>query len=79
MFFQGFESAGVPPMQTRRTPHFLNGVLIGAMSTLGLALVAILGFLWICLLSRKGNLSEKYVKVDKQHVPDRGKSIISQC
>ncbi|XP_039140237.1 LRR receptor-like serine/threonine-protein kinase FEI 1 isoform X1 [Dioscorea cayenensis subsp. rotundata] len=74
---QGFESAGVPPMQTRRTPHFLNGVLIGAMSTLGLALVAILGFLWICLLSRKGNLSEKYVKVDKQHVPNIGTKLVT--
>lgn len=58
---------------TRKTSHFLNGIMIGAMSTMGLALLVILGFLWVCLLSRKGKMGEKYVKVDKQHLQDVGK------
>ena len=46
--------------------------MIGAMSTMGLALLVILGFLWVCLLSRKGKMSETYVKVDEQRVQDIG-------
>ena len=46
--------------------------MIGAMSTMGLALLVILGFLWVCLLSRKGKMSETYVKVDEERVQDIG-------
>lgn len=59
-------------MPTKRLSHYLNGILIGAMSTMGLALVVLLSFLWICLLSKKGKLGEKYTKVNKQHAQDKG-------
>ena len=53
-----------------KTSHFLNGIVIGSMSTLALALIAVLGFLWVCLLSRKKSIGGNYVKMDKQTVPD---------
>jgi hypothetical protein len=59
---------GVSPIN--KTSHFLNGVVIGSMSTLVLALIAVLGFLLICLLSRKKSIGGNYVKMDKQTVPD---------
>ncbi|XP_019706723.1 LRR receptor-like serine/threonine-protein kinase FEI 1 [Elaeis guineensis] len=70
-------SPGIPPVSTKRTTHFLNGIIIGAMSTMALALVAVLGFLWICLLSRKGKVGGKYIKVDKQFVQDVGSKLIA--
>ncbi|ONM32688.1 ATP binding protein [Zea mays] len=48
------------------------------MSTLALALVAVLGFLWICLLSRKKSIGGNYVKMDKQTVPDGAKLVTYQ-
>lgn len=59
-------------MPTKRLSRYLNGILIGAMSTMGLALLVLLSFLWICLLSKKGKLSEKYTKVNKQLDRDKG-------
>ncbi|KAI4992140.1 hypothetical protein ZWY2020_046632 [Hordeum vulgare] len=61
---------GVSPITSNnKTSHFLNGVVIGSMSTMAVALVAVLGFLWVCLLSRKKN-GVNYVKMDKPTVPD---------
>ena len=65
---------GVSPINNNKTSHFLNGIVIGAMSTLALALIAVLGFLWICLLSRKKSIGGNYVKMDKQTVPDGNES-----
>jgi hypothetical protein len=39
------------------------------MSTMAVALIAVMGFLWVCLLSRKKN-GVDYVKMDKPTVPD---------
>jgi ABC-type glucose/galactose transport system permease subunit len=63
---------GVSPISNnkKKTSRFLNGVVIGSMSTLALALIAVLGFLWICLLSRKKSVGGNYVKMDKKTVPD---------
>jgi hypothetical protein len=61
---------GVSPINNNKTSHFLNGIVIGSMSTLAVALIAVLGFLWICLLSRKKSIGGNYVKMDKQTVPD---------
>nr|XP_029123441.1 LRR receptor-like serine/threonine-protein kinase FEI 1 isoform X2 [Elaeis guineensis] len=72
-----FDSPGIPQIATKRTTHFLNGIIIGAMSTMALALVAVLGFLWICLLSRKGKVEGEYIKVDKQFVQDIGTKLIT--
>ncbi|XXG40162.1 hypothetical protein AAC387_Pa01g0948 [Persea americana] len=63
---------GVSGVPTKRLSRYLNGILIGAMSTMGLALLVLLSFLWICLLSKKGKLSEKYTKVNKQLDRDKG-------
>jgi hypothetical protein len=69
---------GVSPINNNKASHFLNVVVIGSMSTMALALIAILGFLWICLLSRKKNIGGNYVKMDKQGVPD-GNLIQCSC
>ncbi|PUZ68069.1 hypothetical protein GQ55_3G485300 [Panicum hallii var. hallii] len=71
-------SAGVSPINNNKTSHFLNGIVIGSMSTLALALIAVLGFLWICLLSRKKSIGGNYVKMDKQTVPDGAKLVTYQ-
>ncbi|PUZ68074.1 hypothetical protein GQ55_3G486000 [Panicum hallii var. hallii] len=71
-------SAGVSPINNNKTSHFLNGIVIGSMSTLAVALIAVLGFLWICLLSRKKSIGGNYVKMDKQTVPDGAKLVTYQ-
>ncbi|XP_072957397.1 LRR receptor-like serine/threonine-protein kinase FEI 1 isoform X1 [Typha angustifolia] len=68
---------GITPIPTKKTSHFLNGIIIGSMSTMALALVVVLGFLWICLLSRKGNLGGRYVQVDKQNGQDYGTKLVT--
>lgn len=71
---------GVSPINNNKTSHFLNGIVIGSMSTLALALIAVLGFLWICLLSRKKSIGGNYVKMDKQTLPDGNEfDTISYC
>ncbi|XP_058109274.1 LRR receptor-like serine/threonine-protein kinase FEI 2 [Magnolia sinica] len=70
----GNDASTVPP---KRLSHYLNGVLIGAMSTMGLALVVLLAFLWICLLSKKGKIGKKYTKVDKQLDHDTGTKLVT--
>ncbi|CAL9077078.1 LRR receptor-like serine/threonine-protein kinase FEI 2 [Musa acuminata AAA Group] len=72
-----FSSPGISSIPTKRSSHFLNGVILGAMTTMALALVSILGFLWICLLSRKEKLAENYVKVQKQLVQDVGTKLVT--
>ncbi|KAK2663951.1 hypothetical protein Ddye_002525 [Dipteronia dyeriana] len=57
------DEAAVP---TKRSSHYMKGVLIGAMSTMGLALVVLLAFLWICLLSKKERALKRYTEVRKQ-------------
>lgn len=51
----------------------MKGVLIGAMATLGLALVVILSFLWIRLLTKKERAAKKYTEVKKQVDPEASK------
>ncbi|OVA09082.1 Protein kinase domain [Macleaya cordata] len=61
----------------KRFSRYLNGVLIGAMSTLGLALVLLLCFLWICLLSKKERAVKKYKEVNKQVELDASTKIVT--
>ncbi|KAG0466209.1 hypothetical protein HPP92_017789 [Vanilla planifolia] len=70
-------SSVIAPMTPGRPSHFVNGIILGAMSTTGLVLVLLLGFLWLCLLSRKGKFGQRYVKMDKQAVPDVGNKLIT--
>ncbi|KAF5208256.1 Receptor-like protein kinase [Thalictrum thalictroides] len=66
-----------PAVPTKRSSHYFNGVVIGAMSTMGVALVALLGFLWICLLSKKERAAKKYREVKKQVDPDAGTKLLT--
>ncbi|KAM0835215.1 hypothetical protein ACQ4PT_063077 [Festuca glaucescens] len=70
-------SSGVSPISSNKTSHFLNGIVIGSMSTIAVALIAVMGFLWVCLLSRKKK-SVDYVKMDKPTVPDGAKLVTYQ-
>lgn len=62
----------------KRSSHYMKGVLIGAMSTLGLALIVLLAFLWICLLSKKERAVKRYTEVRKQVDQEAGKLNIYQ-
>lgn len=56
----------------KRSSHYIKGVAIGAMSTMGLALFIILSFLLIRLLSKKERAARKYTAVKKQVDPEAG-------
>ncbi|KAK1290806.1 LRR receptor-like serine/threonine-protein kinase FEI 1 [Acorus calamus] len=69
---------GISPVESKKSPHYLNGVLIGSLTTVGLALLVILSLIWVYLLSRKGRrLSDRYSKIDKPLVQDPGTKLIS--
>ncbi|KAE8124087.1 hypothetical protein FH972_018997 [Carpinus fangiana] len=57
------DEAAVP---TKRSSHYIKGVLIGAMSTMSLALLVLLALLWVWLLSKKERTAKKYTEVKKQ-------------
>ncbi|XP_043703480.1 LRR receptor-like serine/threonine-protein kinase FEI 1 isoform X2 [Telopea speciosissima] len=57
---------GEPQVPTKRSTHDLNGVLIGALSTMGLVLAMLLISLWIYLQSKKERAAKKYTEVKKQ-------------
>ncbi|KAB2055394.1 hypothetical protein ES319_A11G034600v1 [Gossypium barbadense] len=67
------EAAG----QTKRSSHYIKGVLIGAMSTMAVMLVVLLAFLWICLLSKKERAAKRYTEVKKQVHEDSSKKLIT--
>lgn len=50
----------------KRSSRYIKGVMIGAMATMGIALVVLLSFLWICLLSKKERAAKRYTAVKKQ-------------
>ncbi|KAK7330399.1 hypothetical protein VNO77_24593 [Canavalia gladiata] len=68
------DEAAVP---TKRSSHYMKGLLIGAMATMGLALVVILSFLWIRLLSKKERAARKYTEVKKQVDPEARTKLIT--
>ncbi|KAM1080949.1 hypothetical protein ACFX1X_015778 [Malus domestica] len=53
-------------MPSRRSSHYIKGVLIGAMSALGFAFFTLLTFLWVRFLSKKERVAKKYTEVKKQ-------------
>ncbi|MBA0858745.1 hypothetical protein Goshw_000015 [Gossypium schwendimanii] len=63
--------------QTKRSSHYIKGVLIGAMSTMAVMLVVLLAFLWICLLSKKERAAKRYTEVKKQVHEDSSKKLIT--
>ncbi|KAK7292247.1 hypothetical protein RIF29_08024 [Crotalaria pallida] len=62
---------------TKRSSRYMKGVIIGAMSLMGLALVVILSFLWIRLLSKKERAVRKYTEVKKQVDPEASTKLIT--
>lgn len=61
--YSHFVNHAVP---TKRSSHYIKGVLIGAMSTLGLAIFVLFAFLWVWLLSKKERGARRYTEVKKQ-------------
>lgn len=61
-----FIHCGVSAVPTKRSSHYVKGVLIGAMSTLCLALVVLLALLWAWMLSKKERAAKRYTEVKKQ-------------
>ncbi|MED6216856.1 hypothetical protein PIB30_012025 [Stylosanthes scabra] len=57
------EEAAVPP---KKTSHYIKWLVIGAMTTMGIALVIILSFLWVRLLSKKERAARRYTEMKKQ-------------
>ncbi|KAF5730131.1 hypothetical protein HS088_TW20G00501 [Tripterygium wilfordii] len=62
-------------VSTKRSSRYIKGLLIGIVSTLGLVLIMLLVFLWICLLSKKERAAKKYTEVKKQVVQENTKLI----
>lgn len=52
----------------KKSSHYVKGVLIGAVSTMGVALVVLVPFLWIRWLSKKERAAKRYTEVKKQVV-----------
>jgi uncharacterized membrane protein YciS (DUF1049 family) len=55
----------------------MKAVLIGAVATLGLALIITLSLLWIRSTSKKERAARKYTEVKKQVDPSASKGNIS--
>ncbi|KAG2679138.1 hypothetical protein I3760_11G036900 [Carya illinoinensis] len=62
---------------TKRSSHYVKGVLIGAMSTLCLALVVLLALLWAWMLSKKERAAKRYTEVKKQVQQDASTKLIT--
>lgn len=58
---------------TKRSSHYIKGMLIGAMSAMGFALFILLAFLWVRLLSKKERVAKKYTEVKKQVTQEASK------
>ncbi|KAL3845994.1 hypothetical protein ACJIZ3_003397 [Penstemon smallii] len=58
------DQAAVP----KRSSHFIKGAVIGAMATIGFAIIFLFGFLWIWLLSKKERAAKRYTEVKRQVV-----------
>ncbi|KAL5064755.1 hypothetical protein RYX36_026492 [Vicia faba] len=69
------DEASVPPK--RSSSHYLKAVLIGAVATLGLALIITLTLLWIRSSSKKERAVRKYTEVKKQVDPSASAKLIT--
>ncbi|ONI08562.1 hypothetical protein PRUPE_5G185500 [Prunus persica] len=68
------DEAAVP---TKRSSHYIKGMLIGAMSAMGFALFILLTFLWVRLLSKKERVAKKYTEVKKQVTQEANTKLIT--
>ncbi|GAU32829.1 hypothetical protein TSUD_208970 [Trifolium subterraneum] len=62
---------------TKRSSHYMKAVLIGAVATLGLALIITLSLLWIRSSSKKERAARKYTEVKKQVDPSASAKLIT--
>lgn len=62
---------------SKRSSHYIKGVLIGAASTMGLALVVLLALLWVWSLSKKERAVRKYIVVKKLVDQEAGTKLIT--
>ncbi|XP_043723341.1 LRR receptor-like serine/threonine-protein kinase FEI 1 isoform X7 [Telopea speciosissima] len=67
----------VTAVPTKRSSHYMSGILIGAMSTMGLVLIVLLIFLWICLPSKKERAAKEYKEVKKQVDQDSSTKLVT--
>ena len=63
---------------TKKSSHYIKGLMIGAMSILGLVLIVLLLFLWARLLSKKERAAKRYSEVRKQKVHEESKHMFSR-
>ncbi|XP_042042394.1 LRR receptor-like serine/threonine-protein kinase FEI 1 isoform X1 [Salvia splendens] len=60
----------------KRSSHYIKGIVIGAVSMLGVGIIFLLGFLWVWLLTKKERAAKTYTEVKKQvHQEGRAKLI----
>ncbi|KAJ8452363.1 hypothetical protein Cgig2_006168 [Carnegiea gigantea] len=62
---------------SKRPSHYVKGLLIGAMSMLGVALLVLLAFLWVWSPSKKERAAKKYTEVKKQVEPEASTKLIT--
>ncbi|KAK2418029.1 Leucine-rich repeat protein kinase family protein [Trifolium repens] len=71
------ESDEVAVPTTKRSSHYMKAVLIGAVATLGLALIITLSLLLIRSTSKKERAAKKYTEVKKQVDPSASAKLIT--
>ncbi|KAF6159926.1 hypothetical protein GIB67_033010 [Kingdonia uniflora] len=54
------------PVSSKRSYHYLKGLFIGVLCTMAIALVVLLSFLWVRILSKKERAAKKYREFNKQ-------------
>ncbi|GAB2223788.1 hypothetical protein Drorol1_Dr00004528 [Drosera rotundifolia] len=69
------DEASVP---TKKSSHYTRGIIIGAMITSAVALVALVSFVWVWFLTKKERAVKRYTEVKKQVEPkDAGTKLIT--
>lgn len=63
---------------TKKSSHYTRGIIIGAMITSVVALVALVSFVWVWFLTKKERAVKRYTEVKKQVEPkDAGTKLIT--
>ncbi|KAI3970616.1 hypothetical protein MKX01_024263 [Papaver californicum] len=65
------------PAPTKRSSRYLKGILIGAMSAVGLAIAILFCFLWFRLLSKKERAAKRYNEVKRQAAKDERTQVVT--
>uniref|UniRef100_A0A7C9EU96 Protein kinase domain-containing protein n=1 Tax=Opuntia streptacantha TaxID=393608 RepID=A0A7C9EU96_OPUST len=68
------DEATVP---SKRPSHYSRGLLIGAISMLGVAVIVLVAFLWSWSLSKKDTAAKRYTEVKKQVEPEAGTKLMT--